>query len=220
MFILSSFKCLQVPDKSFNFFQSHFKPSIMMNNSLFLLIILLLTTNIATSFTINCRFENASLSIIGTVYGCTTNSLPPTSPDPSITEVTGTHPIGRTNDDVEALTINGDNRLAFVPRASTTFFPNLMVYRLFFATGLEVLHGDEFDDIPLLRYLDIWESSLVTIASRLFEATPAVTVVWFSSNRIERVGHELFTPLNRTLLGRKSSWNQRFDREPQGALSF
>jgi hypothetical protein len=168
-----------------------------MNNKA-LLFALLLALSGVDSFTIHCRFGTEALLAVGTVYVCATEHLPAAPSDITITAVTGTHQAGKTDADVTSFHINGTNTLAFVPRTSTVF-PNLVVYRILFA-AIDTLHGDEFNDMPQLQYLEFLISNLTTISSRLFEATPGMAVVAFAGSPLKRVGHDLFTPLNTTQL--------------------
>jgi hypothetical protein len=60
----------------------------------------------------------------------------------------------------------------------------------------DTLHNDDLSDMPNLEYFGLFNSNLKTISSGLFEATPNMTWIWFNWNQIERVGHDLFTPLD------------------------
>jgi hypothetical protein len=151
------------------------------------------------SFVIDCTFREVENLFLGIVYECDTHSLPQSSTNPSITGVTGTHIEGKTDADVTSIFIRGNITLSFVPRVGSVF-PNLIAYLLWDPVGFDTLHGDEFDDLPRLEYLDIYRSKLTTISSRLFEATPNIVFVDLQGNTIERVGHDLFTPLNTTQL--------------------
>jgi hypothetical protein len=153
------------------------------------------------SFVINCTFRMTSRSIVGSVYECYTHSLPPTSANHTITRVTGQHIDWKVNADVTSVIFDGNRTLSFFPRGIINFFPNIIVHIVDYG-GFETLRGDEYNDMPRLEYLAIWYSNLKTIPSSLLEAQTNLKVISFQSNKLERVGHDLFTPLNITILQR------------------
>jgi hypothetical protein len=168
-----------------------------MSKSLLLVAIVVIQAITSTSaFAIDCRFNlTNNWIVIGRAYECYTTSLPSSPSDQTITDVSGAHLSGKTNNDVKMLHIYGSQSLGFVPRGVTALFPNLVAYYLRF-TSFETLYGDEFDEIPQLQWLNIQNTQLQTISSRLFDATPNVKYVNFDSNKLQRVGSELFTHLN------------------------
>jgi hypothetical protein len=168
-----------------------------MNNKALLLALLLALSGV-DSFTINCEFYLQTSTPFGDIYECFTSNLPTAPANTTITAVTGTHEAGKTDADVTILYIDGDSTLPFMPRTSSVF-PNLLAYIIANAV-IGTLHGDEFNDIPQLLMLAVLDSNLTTISSRLFEATPNLIGVIFDNNPIERVGRDLFTPLNTTQL--------------------
>ncbi|KAG5679132.1 hypothetical protein PVAND_008724 [Polypedilum vanderplanki] len=155
---------------------------------------------ISNSFTINCDYRTNSLLVIGSVYLCETTNIP-TSSGITVTNVTGTHLDGKNNNDVTCVGILGNWTLSFVPRNFSNFFPNIKAILIVYTT-IETLFGDEFDEFPQLEYFAFYYSNLTTISSKLFEKTPKMVCVFFGYNMIERVGHDLFTPLNVTQLQR------------------
>jgi hypothetical protein len=155
-----------------------------------------------TTFTIDCGdFVTGYFGERhGYFYACATKNTEFPS-DRTVTSVTGTHQAGKTNADVKAIYIRGHRTIAFFPRGLTNFFPNLAAID-FNQAAFDTLHGDELDEFgPRLLWLFMDSSNLTTISSRLFEATPNVVYVGFSFNlMLERVGRDLFTPLDVTQL--------------------
>ncbi|KAG5679141.1 hypothetical protein PVAND_008733 [Polypedilum vanderplanki] len=165
---------------------------------LFAIFLIFQGIEISNSFTINCDYWIYSLPIIGSVYECYTTNIP-TSSGITVTNVTGTHLDGKNNNDVTSVQINGNWILSFVPRNFSNFFPNIKAILIYYTT-IETLFGDEFDEFPQLEFLAFYYFNLTTISSKLFEKTPKMVYVDFGYNMIERVGHDLFTPLNVTQL--------------------
>ncbi|KAG5679121.1 hypothetical protein PVAND_008713 [Polypedilum vanderplanki] len=174
---------------------------------LFAIFLIFQGIEISNSFTINCNYRTNSLPIIGSVYECYTTNIP-TSSGITVTNVNGTHLSGKNNNDVISVWISGNWTLPFVPRNFNIFFPNVKAIRIS-STTIETLFGDEFDEFPQLEVLELYQSNLTTISSKLFEKTPKMVYVYFGENMIERVGHDLFTPLNVTQLQRVYFYNNR-----------
>jgi hypothetical protein len=156
---------------------------------------IILSTFIATSsaFTTSCSYKKLSLTS-GLAYACDT-AIQGSSCDQVITANTGTHLINLTNTDVTAIDIQGNKTLTFVPRGITKVFLNVVALRIFYS-AIEVLNGDELNEIPNLKLFVILYSDLKTISSRLFVPTPNVKFISFAFNKITKVGHDLFAHLD------------------------
>jgi hypothetical protein len=156
-------------------------------------------STVVTGFTVNCLFGTESFTSIGSVYRCWVPNIAE-STSHTVTNVTGTHSAGKTNEDVKAVYIIG-NGLSFVPRGLTSFFPNLIGYYMHYTT-FDALNGDELDQFgEKLVWFGVQNSNLTTISSRLFDSTPNIAHVFFGSNKIQRVGRDLFTAVNVAQLG-------------------
>ncbi|KAG5668291.1 hypothetical protein PVAND_016238 [Polypedilum vanderplanki] len=153
---------------------------------------------ISNSFISDCIFQTGNSKPLGTVYQCfTTNIL--ASSSIYVTSITGKHLDQKNNSDVASLSIEGNWSLPFFPRNYSNFFPNIKSIRIYHS-AIETLYGDELNEFPQLVHLDIKYSYLKTISSRLFEKTPNMVDIWFGNSIIEKVGHDLFTPLDVTQL--------------------
>ncbi|KAG5668288.1 hypothetical protein PVAND_016235 [Polypedilum vanderplanki] len=166
-------------------------------SSLFAIFIVSNNFVILKSFTINCVFKSTSLNIVGNVYQCQTTNIPTSCI--FVTKITGAHQDGKNNIDVESLWIQGNYTLSFVPRNFSFFFPFLRAISIWYSS-IEILYGDEFDEFDYFDYISIQHSYLKTISSRLFESSPQMVHVYFGNNMVERVGNDLFTPLDITQL--------------------
>lgn len=149
---------------------------------------------LSQSFEVNCKYGVYSYGTMGVgLYTCDT-TINIISSDFKVTSINGTHYTGRSNADVKNVIVRGN--LNFVPRDFTKFFPNMMSY-WFESTAIEKLKGDELNEFGLkLEWFLMFQSSLTTISSQLFEETPNVILVVLSLNQIKQVGKDLFSPLN------------------------
>ncbi|KAG5669548.1 hypothetical protein PVAND_017435 [Polypedilum vanderplanki] len=155
------------------------------------------------SFNINCNYTGVIFgfddwSTVGTFYECQTTNIP-TSSGITVTNVTGKLDPGKNYNDVDSININGNWTLSFIPRGLSETFPNIKVFKIYFTT-IDTFYGDEFNEFSELEWLVFANSNLTTISSRLFEKTPKIHLIHFSSTMIKRVGYDLFTPLNVTQL--------------------
>jgi hypothetical protein len=163
-----------------------------MKNSIFIAILAIFGS--IESLTIDCVYDEAHWPVLGEAYQCRVWSLQ-NEADHTVTNVTGSHLPGRSNDDVGLITIYGRWTVDFIPRGLTSFFPNLRGFRSQ-ETAIETLNGDEFDEFgENFVYLTMQLSNLTTISSRLFDHTPNIELVDFWGSTIQRVGHDLFTPV-------------------------
>ncbi|KAG5668289.1 hypothetical protein PVAND_016236 [Polypedilum vanderplanki] len=163
--------------------------------ALFTIFQIFMTSN---SLTINCFFESITFYVIDTVYECSTTNIFEQS-SIYVTNINGTHMDRKNNSDVTSVRISGNWILPFVPRNFSNFFSNIKSMIIHY-TAIEILFGDEIDEFPELEYFDFQFFYLTTISSRLFEKTPNVIGIWFSYAMIEKVGQDLFTPLDVTKL--------------------
>ncbi|KAG5669547.1 hypothetical protein PVAND_017434 [Polypedilum vanderplanki] len=166
----------------------------MTKKILFAIFVVLILFDAVESFTANCNYKVSSYVIINSVYECHIFDIPITSENKDIS-VTGSHLSGRNNNDVTSIWIVSDWTLTFFPKNFSNFFPNIKVISIYYLS-IEALYGDELNEFPNLELFEIISSNLTTISSRLFEKTPKIRVINFSYTSLERVGHDLFTPLN------------------------
>jgi hypothetical protein len=162
---------------------------------------IIITISPSSTFTIHCDYGSTSFGFNygahGPFFTCFTNNAWLSS-DQTATNVTGINYGGNeTNDDVQAISIDGKGTLSFIPRGLLKFFPNLIVVTVESA-AFDTLHGDDLIEIgEKLQYFGVYHSSITTISSRLFEHTPNVVYVAMSGNeKLQRVGRDLFASLN------------------------
>ncbi|KAG5669546.1 hypothetical protein PVAND_017433 [Polypedilum vanderplanki] len=150
------------------------------------------TTN---SLQIHCIFSETFLNAVGNGYECHTTNILATQTT-SVTSITGTHIVGKNHNDVTVIYTEGNYSLPFFPRNFSHFFPNIKAISVHFST-IETLYGDELDEFPQLEHISFWGNYyLKAISSQLFEKTPNMIHIWMNNNAIEKVGRDLFTPVD------------------------
>ncbi|KAG5669408.1 hypothetical protein PVAND_017295 [Polypedilum vanderplanki] len=172
-----------------------------------LLLLLFFIFDVGKSFTIDCNYYTWNHDVVGDLYQCGTTNIP-ISLGNIVTNVTGTHLIGKSNRDVEAIYILGNWILSFVPKDFSYFFPNIKAINIYHTT-IERLYGDEFNEFPQLEYLTIINSNLTTISSKIFERTPNIKNVRFRNGMLNRVGYNIFSSIDVTQLQWVAFYNHR-----------
>lgn len=72
--------------------------------------------------TLNCAYKNIEFWVVGNLYGCVATVT--VDEYRNVTEISGTHESGKTNDEVKGLKIWNQVTVKF-PQCITTFFPNI-----------------------------------------------------------------------------------------------
>lgn len=167
---------------------------------LFKILLIFLSIKIISSLEIDCTFQFWPWSGLGEIYTCDIIISNPSINDQIVTNITGTHQIDKSNNDVEAIYIRSSQTLKFVPRGFINFFNNTIVYMID-NSAIETLYGDEIKEFGgKLKHFGVRWSNLTTISSQLFGTTTNLSHVWFDYNKITKVGKNLFKSLNLTEL--------------------
>jgi hypothetical protein len=112
----------------------------------------------------------------------------------TLTGLTGTHLIGKSNADVISLSVY--SQLAEqIPKGIENFFPNLLTFNWSFA-GLKKISAEDLKPFPNLMYLFLGGNNLVTLESDLFQYTLKLRRIYLFSNQLQHVGSNLLTNLN------------------------
>ncbi|KAG5667380.1 hypothetical protein PVAND_015362 [Polypedilum vanderplanki] len=145
--------------------------------------------------TLDCQFQTNNLKNLGSLYTCLVDNVFPLFGN-IVTNISGTHQDGHNNGNVRVVKIQNSQFLNAIPRNVRSFFPNVIGISLE-RTSIDKLDGDELNEYgEQLVWFALTFSFLVEVPSNFFLHTPKVVNVWFSNNQIERVGNDLFTPLN------------------------
>jgi hypothetical protein len=111
-----------------------------------------------------------------------------------ITEVSGTHENGQSNDDVTVLWLY-DTRCTFFPQNIESFFPNLESIQIVNAS-LSEIHGDDLKPHIDMQFLMLTNNLLETVEKNLFEHNKRLKLIDLSNNRIKFVDVSAFDGLS------------------------
>lgn len=112
----------------------------------------------------------------------------------ALESVTGDHDTGKSNDDVEYLTIK-DQYMTFFPEGLLVFFKILQAMSVY-NTQLLSLGAKDLQPIPGLLHLAVQRNNLTSIDADLFSFTPLVRLFAADANQIEHIGHNLIANTN------------------------
>lgn len=148
---------------------------------------------------LNCDFYMVDWAIdlkstIGNLYTCTTATDEASGNYTALVDVRGAHSQGRTNKDVQGLSVWNQVSYFQIPRNIESFFPNLV--GLAFWSGIFTsITADDLKPFPSLKLLDLSHNKLVTLDGDLFKHTPKIQAIYFFDNLITDVGNDLLTGL-------------------------
>lgn len=163
----------------------------------FLLLILIFSS--ASAIKISCYYLDGDWDTIGDVYTCNIASVDFSDNSTHVTEVTGEHKDGRSNDDVKMIWFSywtcPDFNIKAIPKGLLTFFPNFIAF-FFGKCSISHLNGDELEEYPNLQfYAHNNVDDLTRIPGNLFASTPNMKYIGFIFNNIEHVGEGLLDNL-------------------------
>lgn len=171
------------------------------------IVLLFITLKPSNSLEIDCNFKLFYFGEIGALYLCSVTNLSNLS-EQKVTKISGIHQSGKTNKDVEAIWIEDNKSLSNFPKGVSKFFPNLKAF-LIFDANIKELFGDELNEFPLLQFISLQYCGLKKISSNLFVNTPNLVLINFNNNLLEKVGHDLFKPLDVMKIHRLGFLNNR-----------
>jgi len=159
-----------------------------------------------------CKFSTSNFRYIGYTYYCDIVRRKNVNPDMnygkkffaallnenfeklSILEkfngVFGEHLAGKSNSDVEVLSVKYDNS-RLVDRYLSYHLPNLKTIRIFHS-NLRYLYEDSFNGLQNLMVVDMSHNHLTEIPKKLFEQNKKIFFVNFSHNKLKRISIETF----------------------------
>lgn len=140
----------------------------------------------------NCNFHDHSHSVVEEIYTCrpTVTSCASTTLD----DVTGFHLAGRTNTDVKALWIEGEN-VPFIPQGISNYFENLIALT-YISNQMPSITADDLQPFPLLEHLFLYGNHLASLDGDLFLYTPRMKYIYMGLSEIEHIGYDLVTNLD------------------------
>lgn len=144
-----------------------------------------------------CSFGNSLFSNpVGSVYTCSDVRITNSNTATSLESVYGIHESGKSNLNVKALFVSGDEtRLQKLPTNIESFFPNLEV--LVWQYGnLESITADDLQPFPELKLLHLFRNEIVSLDSDLFQHSPKLVLLEMAYNQLTNVGIDLLKNLN------------------------
>lgn len=154
---------------------------------------LLITIFTVEAVQFNCDFNlHTFTTISGYVYTCkATVKLTETT---TLESISGTHPWGNINDDVEGLWIN-TQILTFFPQKIDSFFKYLRAFR-YENSNIRAMNAEDLRPFSQLEHLSLIGNGLISLDSNLFSFSPLLKYLNMNDNRIQHIGHDLVTNLN------------------------
>lgn len=163
-----------------------------------MIVFIFASVSLTHGVTIQCDFQNAVWSIVGTQYTCSYATLITYGNITHVFGVAGDHEGGETNEDVKALYISS-YQLNRIPKGIEEFFPNLIIFGWTLG-DLTTLTADDLKPFPELQLFYAQGNKLVSLDGDLFKYTPKLILISFGSNLLEHVGLGLLDGLNKLTL--------------------
>lgn len=157
-----------------------------------ILIILILITGVL-SVTLRCDFRSMTWVALGTQYGCGA-VFTSYENETILTNVTGDHTDGRSDDDVKLLLVS-DRYLIRLPIDIEKFFANLIGIR-WYGGAIQTINEEDLRPFPNMRGLDFGRNQIVTLDGNLLRNALNLQWIFVDANLIEHVGEDLLYGLN------------------------
>lgn len=160
-----------------------------------ILVIFFAIFSLTIGVSFDCIFYESLWKNFGSPYACLA-TLTSSGGNFFLTQVNGDHLEQNENADVEVLGVVDSTLLRQIPRDIDKFFNNLIIMH-WETKSLEFINANDLKPFPNLKVFAVFESKLVTIDGDLFQHTPHIQLIFFTYNRIEHVGHDLLTGLDK-----------------------
>lgn len=132
--------------------------------------------------------------VVGARYTCTATVLE-ISEAPNLTGVAGNHMLGLNNSNVEAVIINNQGVVTFIPQRMKMFFGKMTAISVT-ACGLTAFTGTDFDEYIDLEFFSAFNNRIAHVPGTLFRQAPRMRLINFNNNQITRVGENLIEPMS------------------------
>lgn len=143
---------------------------------------------------VQCKYYTSRWELIGEVYYCYLWKKNFPGHD-TITEISGEHESGKSNDDVNALYIRS-GRCDRVPKNFQNFYENIEGISLD-TVKLKVLLKEDLEVFPKLRILEVISNELETLDGDIFKGNPNLERIDFSENKLKIIDKELLVPVTK-----------------------
>lgn len=159
------------------------------------LIQLLLLIKVSAGVNLECEFKEIS-DVTNELYTCKTSDLATTEFDNYVTEISGSHADGKTNDDVKQLIIL-DQKVEFFPGGLRKFFPALEAIKVD-NSSLRYIFKADLAGLSNLKYFTIKHNEIETLGSKLFEGNPKLIEIHLEKNKLSSISEDLLDPFEET----------------------
>lgn len=157
-----------------------------------LLLSVVLVASVGT-LKVNYKMEYKIWENLGNVYTCSFINLTVTTDEEVVTTASGFHQEFHNNNDIMKLNI--ENQIChYLPKGMEGIFPNLEGLRIA-SSELKVLRQTDISVFPNLRNCDVFNNHLTSLDPDLFARNPNLEYLYFGSNYIREVGHNILGPL-------------------------
>lgn len=141
----------------------------------------------------NCVYSMVAHVLVGSRYTCTATVMD-LGEGPNLTGVTGNHQLGLNNSNVEAVIINNQPAVTFIPQKMRLFYYKMTVISLT-TCGMTTFAGNDLDEYVDLEYFSVYNNKIASVPGNLFHHAPRMRLMNFNYNLITHVGENLIEPL-------------------------
>lgn len=153
-----------------------------------ILILIGLTLELASAIKFNCTYQVRESKVNGYLYSC--DAIVFNLDNKFLTEVKGPLPFNRKFSDVQHVFIHKCDDLTYVPKGMKNFFPNLISMHIY-KCGIEKLNSDDLTEYKDFKLFGIKENEISEIPSDFFANTPNMSEIYFTDNKITKVGKKI-----------------------------
>lgn len=156
----------------------------------------LLFTCFSSALKFHCTFEIRTWNDLGEIYICSATSevTATTTSSISLEEVVGNHLSGKSNEDVKGVVTYRSSEFTQIPLGMETFFPDLKLIQFWYGNISSVV-AEHLRPFPNLVYLSLPVNHITSLDTDLFKYTTKIKDFVIPSNKIQRVGENIFSNL-------------------------
>lgn len=140
----------------------------------------------------NCKIEK--WIYMTDPYVCTFEDIKVVNSVTFVAAFHGVHLDGKTNNDVDAITIQNAPELSFFPKRFNTIFTNIRAITIA-NTGLKTITAEDLRPFPELTNVYLTSNKLTKIEPRLFAFNPKLGTLDLSYNQIKTIPSDFFEPI-------------------------
>lgn len=159
-----------------------------------LIALVLCAATCINAVSLTCNYKAGEWAIVGG-YCQVKASSAITSPNQTITSITGAHKSGQNDASVTVLHFYSKT-VNFVPHGIVTFYPNLEALWIR-SCHLKAIEKVDIQNLTILKDLHLFDNDLETLKSGLFDDNTALEFINFGMNPLKSIGVDILKPLNK-----------------------